>query len=111
MDHMTYATVDVPITGAARIRLAMAAPRGTSAAVALVGRSGGGTGGTLVGAERYLGKGGNGVVTLANPGNLTRLSAVLVNASTKHGGFSEALRDYRWKGDNRAFYAHASTDF
>jgi hypothetical protein len=111
MDHTTYAIVDVPITGDPRIRLAMAAPSGTSAAVALVGRSGGDTGGTLVSAERFLGKGGKGVVTLTNPGNLTRLSAVLINADTKHGSFSQALGDYRWKRDGRSFYAHASTDF
>jgi hypothetical protein len=111
MDHTTYAIVDVPPTSAPRIRLGMAAPRGTSAAVALIGRTGGQTGGTLVGVERYLGNGGKGIVTLSNPGNLTRLSAVLINADTKHGGFSQALGDYRYKRDNQGFYAHASTDF
>ena len=111
MDHTTYAIADVPVTSAPRIRLAMIAPRGTSAGVALVGRSGGATGGTAVGIGRFLGNGGKGVVTLANPGNLTRLDAVLVNADTKHGGFSQTLGDYRFKRNGQRFYAHASTDF
>jgi hypothetical protein len=111
LDHTAYVTADVPVSAAPRIRLAMLAPSGTSSAVALVGRTGGSPGGTLLGVQRYLGKGGRGVVTLDNPGGLTRLTAVLINADTKHGGFSSALDDYRFKRNNQFFYAHASTDF
>jgi hypothetical protein len=111
MDHTTYAIADVPVTSDPQIRLAMIAPSGTSSALALVGRSGGQPGGTLLTVQRYLGNGGRAVVTLPNPGDLTRLSAVLVNADTKHGGFSQSLGDYRFKRNNQSFYAHASTDF
>jgi hypothetical protein len=111
MDHTTYAIVNVPVTAAPRIRLAMIAPGGTSAGVALVGLTGGSPGGTAVQVERFLGKGGGSVVTLANPGGLTRLSAVLINADTKHGRFSNALGDYPFRRDKQLFYAHASTDF
>jgi hypothetical protein len=111
LDHTTYAIVNVPVISAPRIRLAMIAPRGTSAALALVGRSGGSPGGTAVGIERFLGKGGRSVVTLANPGDLSRLNAVLVNADTKHSSFSQALGDYPFKRNNQVFYAHVSTDF
>jgi hypothetical protein len=111
MDHTTFEIVNIPVTSAPRIRLAMLAPGGTAAAVALIGRSGGSPGGEAVGVERFLGKGGRGVVTITNPGNLSRLSAVLVNADTKHGAYSRVLGDYRFKRDGRLFYAHASTDF
>ncbi|MEA2470942.1 MAG: hypothetical protein QOE38_1941, partial [Thermoleophilaceae bacterium] len=111
LDHTTFAIADVPVSSAPRIRLAMSAPSGTSAAVALVGLTGGSPGGTLVEVEHFLGKGGNGTVTLENPGNLTRLSAVLVNADTKHGAFSQVLGDYPYRRNNQVIYTHASTDF
>jgi hypothetical protein len=111
MDHTTYAIVGVPVTSAPRIRLAMIAPGGTAAAAALVGRTGGSPGGTAVGVERFLGKGGRTTVTLTNPGGLSRLSAVLINADTKHRGFSGTLGDYPFKRNNQRFYAHVSTDF
>jgi hypothetical protein len=111
MDHTTYAIASVPVTSDARIRLAMIAPRGTSSGLALVGRTGGQPGGTLLTAQRFLGNGGRGVVTLQNPGDLTRLSAVVVNADTKHGHFSQTLGDYPFRRDHQRFYAHVSTDF
>jgi hypothetical protein len=111
MDHTTYAIVNVPLTSAPRIRLGVAAPSGTTAALALVGRAGGSPGGTLVTVQRFLGKGGKATITFDNPGNLTRLSAVLINADTKHGSFSNQLGDYPFRRDNQLFYAHASTDF
>jgi hypothetical protein len=79
--------------------------------MALVGRTGGQPGGEALGVQRFLGNGGKGTVTLTNPGNLSRLSVVLVNADTKHGAFSRARGDYVFRRDNQIFYAHASTDF
>jgi hypothetical protein len=111
LDHTTYAIASVPVTSDPRIRLAVIAPSGTSSGLALVGRTGGQPGGTLLGVQRFLGNGGKGVVTLANPGDLSRLSAVVVNADTKHGSFSQTLGDWRFKRDNQSFYAHVSTDF
>jgi hypothetical protein len=110
MDHTTYAIVDIPLSSAPRIRLAMAAPSGTSAAVALVGLTGGSPGGTLVRTERIMPNGGKATITFDNPGNLSRLSAVLVNADVKNGGRDD-LGDYSFKRDNQLYYAHASTDF
>jgi hypothetical protein len=107
LDHTAYVLVDVPVTSAPRIRLAVGVPGGTTSALALVGLSDG----SLVQAEHTLPGGGHGVVTLANPGNLSRLTAVLVNSDVKHGGFSRVLGDFAFKKDNQHFYAHASTDF
>jgi hypothetical protein len=111
LDHTAYALLRVPLASAPRIRLGVAAPGGTAAALALVGRTGGSTGGTMIEALRELPRGGKGQVTFDNPGTLTRLTAVLINSDTKHGAYSNALQDYRWRGDAKRFYAHASTDF
>ena len=111
LDHTAYALLRVPVVSAPRIRLGVAAPAGTAAALALVGRTGGSTGGTMIEQLRELPNGGKGQVTFDNPGNLTRLTAVLINSDTKHGGYSDALQDYRWSRDAQRFYAHTSTDF
>ena len=107
LDHTAFALVNVPVTSAPRIRLAVGAPGGTTSALALVGLSDG----SLVEAEQKLPSGGHGVVTFANPGNLSRLTAVLVNSDVKHGSFSRTLQDYPFRRDKQRFYAHASTDF
>jgi hypothetical protein len=111
LDHTAYVLVRVPLVSAPQIRLGMEAPRGTRAALALVGRTGGEPGGTLITDEQKLANGGKGQITFDNPGNLTRLTAVLVNSDVKHDGYSQALQDYRFKRDTQRFYAHASTDF
>jgi hypothetical protein len=111
LDHTAYALVKVPVVSAPQIRLGMSAPSGTRAALALVGRTGGLPGGTLVEAVKRLPNGGYGQVTLTNPGNLTRLTAVLINSDVKHGAYSQALQDYPFKRDAQNFYAHTSTDF
>ncbi len=68
-------------------------------------------GGTLISVLRKLPNGGKGQVTFANPGNLTRLTAVLINSDVKHGAYSQVLLDYRFKRDAQRVYAHTSTDF
>jgi hypothetical protein len=111
MDHTTYAVVDVPVTADPQIRLAMAAPSGTTAAVALVGRTGGSPGGTLLGVQRNLPNGGKATITFDNPGNLSRLSAVLINADVKHGRLGSTTDNTHFKRDRQLFYANVSTDF
>jgi hypothetical protein len=111
LDHTAFAVVNVPPTADPRIRLGVAAPSGTSAALALVGRTGGVPGGTQVTALKRLPRGGPGTVTFDNPGNLSRLSAVLVNSDVKHGAFDSDLGDWLFTRDHQRFYAHASTDF
>jgi hypothetical protein len=107
LDHTTFALVDVPVSSAPRIRLAVASPPGTSSSLALVGRTGTG----LVQTEQMLPGGGHGVVTFENPGGLSRLTAVLVNSDVQHGPFSSDLQDYPFKRNKQQFYAHVSTDF
>jgi hypothetical protein len=111
LDHTAFELLRVPRVSSPRIRLGVAAPGGTTAALALVGRTGGSSGGTMIEALKELPNGGKGQVTFTNPGGLTRLTAVLINSDTKHGGYSDALQDYRWSRDAQRFYAHTSTDF
>jgi hypothetical protein len=111
LNHTTYALGDIPVSSAPKIRLAMVAPKGTAAAVALVGRVGGSPGGQMVVAERRLPKGGAAVVTLTNPGDLSRLTAVLVNSDVHNSGYSRTLDDYAFTRDSQSYYAYASTDF
>jgi hypothetical protein len=107
LDHTGFVLLNVPVTSAPRIRLAVASPHGTTSALALVGRAGG----NLAETVRTLPSGGRGVVTFTNPGNLERLTAVLVNSDVHHGGFSNTLGDWTFRKDNQSFYGHASTDF
>jgi hypothetical protein len=112
LNHTTYALVGVRTTNADRIKLGMTAPAGTSAALALVGREGGSTGGTLTVTVRDLPKGGAGSVTLTDPSRFSRLTAVLVNADSKvRSNASELTGDFIFKRDNQSFYARVSTDF
>jgi hypothetical protein len=111
LDHTTYAVIDVPVTSAPQIKLSVAAPSGTSSGIALVGLQGGDPGGTQVGLEKPLPNGGHGTITFSNPGNLSRLSAVLVNSDVKHGSFSDVIGDFSWQRDGQSFYADVSTDF
>jgi hypothetical protein len=111
LDHTAFELRRVPLVSTPRIRLGVAAPWGTTAALALVGRTGGSSGGTMIEALKELPNGGKGQVTFTNPGGLKRLTAVLINSDTKHGAYSDALQDYRWRRDAQRFYAHTSTDF
>jgi hypothetical protein len=65
----------------------------------------------MIEAMKELPNGGKGQVTFTKPDGLPRLTAVLVNSHMKHGAYSTALQDYRWRRDAQRFYAHTSTDF
>jgi hypothetical protein len=108
LNHTTYALRDVPITAAARIKLAASAPAGTAAAVALVGLAGGGISTTVL---REMPKGGIGSVTLENPSQFSRVSAVLVNSDTRLDGSIPGLGDWTYLRDDQPFYRRVSTDF
>jgi hypothetical protein len=111
LDHTAYALFDVTPTSAARIKLAMKSPKGTAAALALVGRTGGSPGGTTTQVLRELPNGGAATVVLPASEGFDRLTAVLVNSDIKVTGYSDALADWVFPKDGQRFYTHVSTDF
>jgi hypothetical protein len=56
-------------------------------------------------------KGGLGTVTLDNPSQFSRITAVLVNSDAKTSGASQTTGDWTYAHDQQLFYARASTDF
>jgi hypothetical protein len=111
LNHTTYALADVPPIGASRIKLGILAPAGTAAAVALVARTGVSPGGNVTIALRELPKGGIGSVTLDNPSQFTRITAVLVNSDATIHGSTPQTGDWIYAKDNQPYYGRASTDF
>jgi hypothetical protein len=83
LDHTTFALYDVPVSDAAAYELRATAPEGTSAAVALVGRTGDAATGTVETQVQRLPAGGAASVGFADPARFTRITAVLVNADVK----------------------------
>jgi hypothetical protein len=111
LNHTTYALVNVRPDAFARIKLGATAPVGTNAAIALVGRNGGVPGGTTVLKFKALPKGGSGTVVLANPGNFSRITMVLINADSQVSGGSPLTGEWIYKRDAQPFYARVTTDF
>jgi hypothetical protein len=111
LNHTTYALVDVASSSASRIKFSMAAPAGTAAAVALVGRTGGLPGGNMTLALHEMPAGGTGTVILTHPSRYARITAVLINSDAKTSGGSSATGDFIYKRDRQLFYGRVSTDF
>ncbi|MEA2450988.1 MAG: hypothetical protein QOG63_2920 [Thermoleophilaceae bacterium] len=105
LDNTSYALADVPLGGAARVKLAVRVPRGVRSALALVGRDG--SGATV--ALKHLSHGGDGTVVLPTAG-LSRLTAVLVNSDASPLGVTRT-GTWIFRHDNEPFYADASDDF
>ena len=113
MDHLTFAFYDVPAT-AGPVRLAASFPEGTSAAIALVARSGAIDGGQVTTKLLKLPAGGPGGVTIEDPAAFYssggRITAVLVNSDTSHGTWSEATGDWRWVREDQRVLARIAPD-
>jgi uncharacterized protein DUF6055 len=78
LDNTSYRLYDVDPTGGAAISLDVKAEKGTKSSISLIGREGG-TGGAVTISTGYLGKGGTGEVTLADPGKFSRITAMVAN--------------------------------
>jgi hypothetical protein len=111
LDHTSYVLADVTPTSDARIKLVGSLPRGTAGALALVGRVGPETTGTVQVALTRLPHGGSGSVTLANPGRFSRVTAVLVNADSDPDGFSQTTGAWAYSNDRQAVSARVSNRF
>jgi hypothetical protein len=111
LNHTTFSLLAVKHITGSRVKLGVAAPPGTAAALALVGREGGVSGGTMTEEVKTLPGGGNGTVTITNPSRFSRLTAVLINADSRLSGASDLTGDWIYARDNQPFYARATTDF
>ena len=113
MDHLTFALYDIPAT-AGPIRLAASFPEGTSAAIALVARSGAIDGGNVTTELLQLPNGGAGGVTIDDPaaiyGSGGRITAVLVNSDASHGQWSDDRGDWEWTRDEQLVTARVTSD-
>jgi hypothetical protein len=101
VDHTAYHLVNVDPEGAPQLRLAGALPQGTKGAVALVGRTGPEVGGTANVQITRLAHGGGGVVTLDNPAQYSRITAVIINSDFSKAGYSSDLGDWVFKRDQQ----------
>ena len=114
MDHLSFALYDVPAVSSGPLRLAGSFPEGTEAAIALVARSGSIDGGQVTTRIRQLPDGGLGGVTIDNPAPFYasggRITAVLVNSDSSHGGWDDQIGDWHWLRDDQPATARASSD-
>jgi hypothetical protein len=111
LDHTAYALVNVARTSDARIKLVGSLKHGTAGALALVGRVGSATGGSVDVAMRRLPHGGTASVALADPARYARITAVLVNADASANGFLPDQNDWNYTKDGRSVTALVSNDF
>jgi hypothetical protein len=111
LDHTAYGLINLTGVSASKLKLSAFTPRGTAGAIALVGRTGPAVGGTQVTALRELPRGGSGSVTLDNPAQYARVTAVLVNADVKNTGFDRQTGDWKFTKNAQAFSVFATTDF
>jgi hypothetical protein len=114
LDHLTFALFDVPAADGP-LRLAATFPEGTSAALALVARSGAIDSGEVTTTMQRLPDGGAGAVTIDDLGPFYasggRVTAVLVNSDASHAAlWSERLEDWRWLRDSQSVTARLTAD-
>lgn len=79
LDDTSYRLYDVAIPGTDPVRLDVEAEPGTRSSISLVGREGGARSGTVTTATTYLKRGGDGSVSLPNPGTYSRITAIVAN--------------------------------
>jgi hypothetical protein len=103
LNHTTFQLLRVHARGGRAVVVSAAAPRGISAGLALVGRTGSERRGQVLSAFAYRPNGGRMRVHLARPGRFERLTAVLVNADTSASGFSARLLDWAYLTDSAPF--------
>lgn len=103
LDHTTCHLLRVPAGGGRAVVARVLAPRGIAAAVALVGRIGTERRGRAVARLRFKRRGGRLAVRLPDPGRFSRITAVVVNADARAGGFSTRRLDWNYLRDSVPF--------
>jgi hypothetical protein len=100
LPHTTFGLFDVPVPSASTIRLTGTLPNGTAGAIALVGRTGADpNAGSVTSNVVPMPSGGTAVVSLDNPSQFGRITAVVVNSDPSRSGFSPAAQDWIFTKD------------
>jgi hypothetical protein len=103
LNHTTFQFLRVRPQDGRAVVVDLSAPRGTAAAVALVGRRGSERHGHSVLRLDYARGGGQLSVRLPRPGRFERITAVLVNADARASGFDVGLLDWSYLTDGLPF--------
>ncbi len=107
LNHTTFQLLRVHARHGRAIVVRAVAPRGISAGLALVGRTGSERHGHVVRTLSYRPGGGTMAVHLTHPGRFKRLTAVLINADTSASGFSARRLDWAYLTDSAPFRVSA----
>jgi hypothetical protein len=105
LDHTTYRMLQVKPTAAKALRINAFERPGVAGAIAVVGRIGSQTGGTVVSDLALQRRGGFMTVRLSHPERFDRITVVLVNADAKINGFGKA--DWHYTGNKAGFAVSA----
>ena len=98
LDHTTYRLLRVRPANAKSLRVEAVGRPGIATGLAVVGRIGGQTDGTVVSDLALKRRRGTMRVQIARPGRFDRITVVLVNPDADVNGFG--LRDWRYTGDH-----------
>jgi hypothetical protein len=94
LDNTSFRLADVSTASSAPITLKVKAPKGVASTLALVGRVGPEDAGAVTTQVAQLPKGGTGTVTLDNPSQFNRVTAVIANTDGFSNRFSRKGRIY-----------------
>jgi uncharacterized protein DUF6055 len=103
LNHTTFQLLRVRARRARAVVVHLSAPRGTAAAIALVGRRGSERHGHPVVRLAYRRAGGQMTVRLRRPGRFERITAVVVNSDARASGFSVGNLDWNYLTDGLPF--------
>jgi hypothetical protein len=103
LNHTTFQLLRVHAPEGRTVVVEAMAPRGTAAALALVGRLGGERSGRAVTRLDYARGGDRLAVRLRDPGRYSRITAVVINADSSANGFSPRRLDWRYLTDQVPF--------
>jgi hypothetical protein len=103
LNHTTFQLLRVRPRQGRAVVVHLSAPRGTAAAVALVGRLGSERHGRPRVRLAYRRAGGPLAVRLARPGRFERITAVVVNADAQASGFNVGSLDWNYLTDGLPF--------
>jgi hypothetical protein len=103
LDHTTFQLLRVPPARARMLVVRLTAPLGTTAGLALVGRTGSERHGRTVSLIGFSAAGGRLTVRLSRPGRFERITAVAVNADARSRGFNARRLDWLYLTDGLPF--------
>jgi hypothetical protein len=110
LDHATFQLLRVHPTEGNTVVARAIAPLGVAAGLALVGRIGSEQSGHVVSRLLFRRQGGAMTVRLRRPDRFERITAVVINADTRAGGFSARRLDWNYLTDTAPFEVRAAVD-